>query len=224
MLERIQHLDHAVRAMSAESAEVLRGVASLDDPNVWERDGATSMTSWLAARYGLAWGTAREWVRVSRALQDLPAIAGAYAKGRISWDQLRPLTRFATPETDEDWAREAPTRSCAFLYREARRHERVRAKDEEETHRYRFLALTWNEERTELYLDGMLGAEQGVALERAVASRSETVILADKPYDPAGARRADALVELVSEVDGEQAPVTLVVHAEASVLSGESGS
>src|SRR5919198_3782949 len=106
MVGRIQHLDHAVRAMSAASAEVLREVASLDDPNVWERDGATSMTSWLAARYGLAWGTAREWVRVAHALEVLPAIARAYAGGRISWDQLRPLTRFATPETDDRWSKE----------------------------------------------------------------------------------------------------------------------
>ena len=53
------------------------------------------MTNWLAARYRLAWGTAREWVRVAHALLKLPEIARAYAESRLSWDQLRPLTRFA---------------------------------------------------------------------------------------------------------------------------------
>jgi hypothetical protein len=37
------------------------------------------MTSWLAARYGMAWGTAREWVRVSHRARDLPWIAEAHA-------------------------------------------------------------------------------------------------------------------------------------------------
>jgi hypothetical protein len=75
-----------------------------DERKLWRRDGATSMTSWMAARYGLAWGTAREWVRVASALAGLPRIAEAYRSGRLPWDQLRPLARFATEETDLRWA------------------------------------------------------------------------------------------------------------------------
>jgi uncharacterized protein DUF222 len=101
-------LDHATAVMAAASTEALRAVAGCDERKVWRRDGATSMTSWLAARYGLAWGTAREWVRVAHALRELPRIAEAHACGRLSWDQLRPLTRFATPETDQDWATKGP--------------------------------------------------------------------------------------------------------------------
>src|SRR6267143_6871221 len=114
-------LDRAVGAMNAASGDVLREVAELDADRVWRRDGATSMTSWLAARYRLTWATAREWVRVAHALQALPAIAHAYRDTRLSWDQLRPLTKFAHPETDERWAVEAPTCSAAWLWREARR-------------------------------------------------------------------------------------------------------
>jgi hypothetical protein len=94
-------LDQAVGAMAAASAEALRLVAEHDRAGLWRRDGATSMTSWLAARYRLAWGTAREWVRVAHVLARLSRIATAYASGRLSWDQLRPLTKFATPETEE---------------------------------------------------------------------------------------------------------------------------
>jgi hypothetical protein len=97
-------LDRAAARMVAASAEALRYVSEYDEQRLWRRDGATSMTSWLAARYGLAWGTAREWVRVAHALRSLPRIAEAYRGGSLSWDQLRPLTRFATPETDQDWA------------------------------------------------------------------------------------------------------------------------
>jgi Domain of unknown function (DUF222) len=102
--EPVAVLDHASRVMSAASAEALQAVAACDEGKLWRRDGATSMTSWLAARYRLAWGTAREWVRVAHALAGLPRIAETYASGRLSWDQLRPLTRFATTETDFAWA------------------------------------------------------------------------------------------------------------------------
>ena len=58
-------LDRAAAVMVAASAEALRVVAAFDRGGLWRRDGATSMSSWLAGRYGLAWGTAREWVRVA---------------------------------------------------------------------------------------------------------------------------------------------------------------
>src|SRR5205823_1002133 len=100
------------------------------------------------------------------------------------WDQLRPLTRFAAPETEEYWSKEAPARTVSFLYREARRHERVRSKEAEEAARFRYLSLIWNEERTELYLEGMLPGEQGAALERSIVQRAEQVVVADDPADP----------------------------------------
>ncbi len=78
-------LDRATSAMTAASADVLRAVAEYDECRLWRRDGATSMTSWLAGRYGLAWGTAREWVRVAHALRGVPRIAEAYAAARLSW-------------------------------------------------------------------------------------------------------------------------------------------
>src|SRR6266550_2636022 len=82
-----EELNRALAAMNAASADALREIATLDEDRAWRRDGATSMTPWLAARYGLAWGTAREWVRVARALRELPRIATAYGMGQLSWDQ-----------------------------------------------------------------------------------------------------------------------------------------
>src|SRR5918992_4620060 len=116
-------MDRATAMIAAASAEALGAVALFDERKLWQRDGATSMTSWLAARYGLAWSTAREWVRVAHALGRLPRIADAYARGGLSWDQLRPLTRFATSETDEYWAQRAPRLRPSTLHKEAVRHE-----------------------------------------------------------------------------------------------------
>src|SRR5688572_4910620 len=101
-------LDQAVSALAAASAEVLRLVGEADESRSWKDQGATCLSGWLAARYALTAGSAREWVRVARALRRLPRIADAHAAGRLSWDQLKFLTRFATEQTDASWALEAP--------------------------------------------------------------------------------------------------------------------
>jgi hypothetical protein len=212
-------LDRATATMAAASAEALRAVAEVDRQGLWRRDGATSATSWLAGRYGLAWGTAREWVRVAHALESLPRIARAYAEARLSWDQLRPLTRFATPETEGVWAEKAPGLRPASLWREARRHERVRVREAEETRRERYLRLDWDRERSVLWLEGMLAAEEGTMLQAAIQSRAETVSADPQAADQSGARLADALVDLAT---GGPQPATVVVHARADVLAGRS--
>jgi hypothetical protein len=215
-------LDRATAQMVAASAEALRVVALYDERRLWERDGATSMTSWLAARYGLAWGTAREWVRVAHALRELPQISRAYAGGRLSWDQLRPLTRFATSETDEYWAQRAPRLRPSTLYREAARHEQVQKQDAVRAHRMRSLSMWWDPEEPILYVEGMFPAEQGAALQTAIERRAEHIVLADDPVSPQEARLADALVELVTESHDQGSPVpTLVVHVGADVLAGQ---
>src|SRR5918996_1206081 len=156
------------------------------------------MSSWLAARYGLGWGTARVWVRVAHALEGLPRIAAAYAAGGLSWDQLRPLTTFASAETDARWAEEAPGRRPAWLWREARRHHRVRAREAEEARRTRYLRLDWDQERSVLWLEGMFPAEEGTALQAALHARAESIPPDPGAADPPGARLADALVDVAT--------------------------
>jgi Domain of unknown function (DUF222) len=175
-------LDRAVGVIASASAQALGAVAEVERAGLWRRDGATSITSWLAGRYGLSWGTAREWVRVAHALEGLPVIAEAYRAGRLSWDQLRPLTRFADSATDARWAEEAPERRPAALWREARRHERCLAREAEEARRQRFLRLDWDHERSVLWLEGMLPAEEGTAFRAALLQKA-----ADVPSDPEAA-------------------------------------
>jgi hypothetical protein len=211
-------LDQVTALISAASAEALSLVAKHDERKLWRKDGATSMTSWLAARYGLAWGTAREWVRVAHALLRLPRIAEAYARGRLSWDQLRPLARFATPEADEVWAEKGPEFRPAALWREARRHERARVREAEEARRVRYFTLHWDHERPVLWLEGMLPAEEGAAFESAIGQRAEDVPRDPDAQDPEGARLADALVDMTT---GRPQPAVVVVHAGAEVLVRE---
>src|SRR5437867_3708817 len=129
MFERMASLDRNLRTVAAAHADALSDVAVLDAEGAWERDGATCMSAWLAGRYCVTRATASEWVRVARALRSLPCIGRAYREGKLSWDQVRPLTRFAQPESDERWAAEAPDCSAAWLWQEVRRHEEVSERD-----------------------------------------------------------------------------------------------
>jgi hypothetical protein len=123
---------------------------------------------------------------VTHALRRLPAIARAYARRELSWDQLRPLTRFATPETDEFWARKAPKLRPSTLHREAKRHEQLRTEDVRDIHRRRYLSLWWDPDSPVLYLEGLLGAEQGAALQTALERRAQEVVLEEPPRTPEG--------------------------------------
>jgi hypothetical protein len=161
---------------------------------------------------------------VARALRELPQIFRAYAEGKLSWDQLRPLTSFATAEADAYWANRAPSMGPAALYREAERRRRVQARDEADARRRRYLTFHWDHEAPSpvLYLEAMLPAQEGSAVQHALERRSEQVVLVDDPDMPGEARLADALVELTT-AGGEAgpAPAALVVHADASALTGE---
>jgi hypothetical protein len=214
---RTARLDHAVSAMTAATSSLLQEVAVIDRDELWKAGGATSMSGWLAARYGVAWATAREWVRVGRALEELPAIAGAFRVGRLSWDQLRPLTRFAQAETDQLWASRASGMRPPALWLEARRHERARLRDAQEHHRRRYLSLRWDPEHPVLWLEGMLPSDQGAALETALSARAEGLPADPQALDPGGARLADALVESASGSE----PATVVIHADAEAVAGD---
>lgn len=218
--EVIEALDQMRALAEAATAAALDLVSACDARGLWEADGATSMTAWLAARYKLTKSTAREWVRVARALGALPAIRRAHARGELSWDQLRPLTRFATAESDAALARTAPRRSPASLWWEAERHRKVTDRQVRDAYRRRFLDL-WRDEEQCLYLNGMLPPEQGAAVEAALSRRAQEVTVEEGLPDPQGARMADAFVELATRDDA--APPTLVVHTDAAVLAAREG-
>src|SRR5438105_15372466 len=104
-------LDHLNELISSASARWLDRIVEFDEAKGWIEDGATSMSAWLAGRYGMARGTAREWVRVAHAVRALPFIRAAFARGELDFDQLKPLSRFVESDEDEAWARRATSMS-----------------------------------------------------------------------------------------------------------------
>jgi hypothetical protein len=157
---------------------------------------------------------------MARALRRLPRIALAFEEGELSFDQVRPLTKFATEETDAHWAQEALSWSAGALWEEAIRLREIRVRDEEDDRKSRYLDLSWDEEKRFLFVTGRFDAEQGTILESALKQRAQNVKLLDDPYDPQGAKLADSLVDLVSgSPKGKRAQPLLIIHADARVLT-----
>src|SRR5215469_10009271 len=142
-------------AMSAIHRQVLALVALADERGDWREDGANDMASWLCARLGLRSANAAEWVRVAHSLESLPECARAYAEGRLTWDQVRPLTEFATPEDDAAQASDACGSAASLLEAQARRARRVSRAEAERQEQRKFVRM-WSNEREGFRLSARL--------------------------------------------------------------------
>ncbi|MGH7306416.1 MAG: DUF222 domain-containing protein, partial [Candidatus Rokuibacteriota bacterium] len=85
--------------LDAATARLLQLIRDFDARGGWS-NGFRSCAHWLSWRVGLDMGAAREKVRVARALEALPRLAAALARGELSYAKVRALTRVATPATE----------------------------------------------------------------------------------------------------------------------------
>ena len=78
---------------------LIRLVAALDASGEWALDGAPTCAHWVASALDVEVSTAREWLRVGRALAELETVDDAFEHARLSYSKVRTLTRIATAET-----------------------------------------------------------------------------------------------------------------------------
>src|SRR5690349_13382955 len=83
----------AGRRWAAGQYDLVRLVGALDESLEWAADGAVSCAHWVADALDVEVCTAREWVRIGRALRELPAIASAFESRRLSYSKVRALSR-----------------------------------------------------------------------------------------------------------------------------------
>ena len=93
----IDELDVAIRSlarqMNVQTYRMLELVREFDDRLGWQKWSARNCAEWLAWRCDLSLSAAREHVRAAHALREMPAIAAAFADGRLSYSKVRALTR-----------------------------------------------------------------------------------------------------------------------------------
>ena len=116
--------------LDAATHRLLECIRQFDKANGWHHQGAISCAHWLAWRTGLDTATAREKVRVARALGTLPAIDEALRSARLSYAKVRALTRVATPQNEARLLEMALEATGAQLERLCRGYRTALAADE----------------------------------------------------------------------------------------------
>ncbi|MGE3165844.1 MAG: HNH endonuclease [Planctomycetota bacterium] len=108
--------------------EFLDALRSLHDDRLCFELGYSSFHQYCDRELGIAKSTAYEYLKVGKALADLPGLRGMFASGDLSWDQVRHAARVATPETETAWielAWELPVSEFLAEVRDALRNGRA---------------------------------------------------------------------------------------------------
>jgi uncharacterized protein DUF222 len=122
--------------------------------------------------------TARELVRVARALGSLPRLAQALARGELSYSKVRKLSRAAQPETEAQLLAMGRAGTAEHVERLVRAWRRVDSKAELQEavkqHASRSLQV-YPEEDGAVRVRGWLTPEMGAVLLEALAAARETL-------------------------------------------------
>jgi len=227
--------------LDAATARLLSMIREFDARGGWNT-GFRSCAAWLSWRVGLDLGAARERVRVARALETLPLLAEALARGQVSYAKVRALTRVATPETEARLLAVGRAGTAAHVERIVRGWRRVdrRAEARETALRHASRALrVYQDDDGMVVLRGRLEPEVGALLIQALAAARETLYqrarVPDGDAGPMGVcaetpsmaqRQADALALLAETALhqglGPGAPgerYQVVVHVDAHALA-----
>lgn len=170
--------------LNAATCRFLVLVGEFDARDGWAVGGIRSCAHWLTWRCGLGTGTAREHVRVARALRHLPLVRGAFAAGRLSFSKVRALTRLATPDREQELVDLALVTPAGPLERYLRGLQgSLDAEDEARRHGRRRVVWRWDEDGS-LVLTARLSPEDGAVVVEALEA-ARVRIEADEGGAPA---------------------------------------
>ncbi len=213
---------------------IVTAAAAFQASGEWHPDAPTA-AHWIADRLDVHLGTAREWIRIGLALEDLPLITEALERHEISYSKVRTLTRLATEENEAELlalARGVPASRLACAMAEwSNRNEEPAARDAR--HR-RDRTLSWW-----IQPDGIVAGffrlppMEAAGLTSAVTARVASGLhrgAVSAEHAPADGlrwptlcqQRADALVELVTN-GGLQVETEIVIHVRGDGCSLDDG-
>jgi hypothetical protein len=200
--------------LDAATQQLLARVRAFDDAEGWARQGAISCAHWLSWRLGLDTGTAREKVRVARALGVLPRMDEAFERGELSYAKVRALTRVATPDNEArllELAREATGAQLERICRGYRRAVRAMADEgplpEERTVRERPLPGGM------VKLELVLHPDEAALVMQAIARSAEALHQSGRSTETEAAATTPA-----PDVSAEAAGARPISRADAAVL------
>jgi hypothetical protein len=224
----LEHLEQGITQLAshicAGTCRWLELVAEFDRREAAGSWGCRSTAEWISWRCAVAPRTAREHVRVARALGELPRIREGFSRGTLSYAKVKALTRVADSDSEEDLLELARYATASQLERMLRAYRRVGANEARDTHEGEYLAWSWEEDGS-LRVRGRLAAEDGALLLRALEAARDRL---SRPGDddggsengeeggPAGPPPASSRLPRITNVEAlvEMADVSLSARSE----------
>ena len=241
-LERLEvELTTQAGHLAAAECRWLLFVAEYDRREGWAQWGCWSCAMWLGWKCGIARRSAQEKVRVARALAELPLITEEFSRGRLSYSQVRALTRVAEPATEAGLVEIARNGTVAQLERLVRGMRFCIRRDDETAeanvrHERRYLSCHYDDDGSlvgSFRVDAeeaatVVGALEAVEKVRSAERRAVADPETERADDPPGARRVDAFVAIMDSVlageleerSGGDHYLT-IVHVDADTLADD---
>lgn len=190
----------------------------------WE---CLSCAHWLSWKCGMSDRTARDHVRVARALESLPVTTAAFASGQLSYSKVRAITRVATAKSEGDLIEVAKRGTAAHVERIVAGFCMVKRNMDPERGRTQLRRRgVWYETADDGTVSITVRATPDTAalilkaIDIAAAGLPELV---DEPDARNAAKRCDGLEQVARtflEPDERRVPGTeLVVHADLETLA-----
>ncbi len=222
---------------------LLELICEFDAQRPWRHEAMPSCAHWLNAHCGIDLVTAREKVRIARALPDLPAVRAAFRDGDLSYSKVRAITRIADRDNESDLVAMAKANTAAQVDRVVKSMRQAERLKESSAAFAAYRHRTFDchvDESGALVFEGRLPAEQGALLLQAL-DRAMDWLFRGQPHDarlrhddarvedmPQPVRRADALA-ILAERFLSQPPAAeeglntadrfqVIVHAPAGAL------
>ena len=224
--------------LNAATYRFLMLVGEFDRERAYERHGLANTAQWLNWQCGIGAVAGREKVRVARALEQLPEIADAFAKGEISYSKVRAMTRTATPANESVLVNVARHGTAAHVEKLVKRFRWTQRRDaaalSQHQHDDRRVSYFFDVD-DQFILTARLPREVGAVVRKAfevaleAVRESNNVSAETQPLVPASELHADALrliAEGFLEHHGEKTGagssadrLQVVVHIDQSILA-----
>ncbi|HSL10978.1 MAG TPA: DUF222 domain-containing protein, partial [Actinomycetota bacterium] len=99
-VDAVARADALYGVMARATRGLFEVLLEVDRTCAWEGDGARDLAHWVQMRFGISAWKAHRWAAAAAALERLPRLGEALARGKLGVDKVVELTRFATPETE----------------------------------------------------------------------------------------------------------------------------
>ncbi len=191
--------------LNAANHRWLMLIAEFDRREGWADGSTPSCAHWLSWKCGIDIGAAREKVRVARALEGLPMISAAMARGALSYSKVRALTRVATPQNEEPLLMIALHGSARHVENTVRLYRRAHeaAMLEREAVQFANRGVSWfhDDDDGSLVMRVRLPAESGAIVIKAFdLAADELRRLSQSPNAPVETEQAPTRTQLRADV------------------------